>query len=301
MRKLACFLLLLGPAIGLAVRPGLAQPTSGNQEDKTALGKSAEDFIEAFHKGDFKALAAFWIADGDYTDQTGRQMKGREAIENGLKAFFATNKGLKLRIESESLRFLTPDVAVEDGTTYVLSPNGAPPSRARYSNVHVKKDGKWYLGSVRDAPYSPPSNYEHLEALEWVIGNWAADDGKGDAQHLSASWAEGQNFIVASFSASVKGVSVGRATHWIGWDPQTRRIRSWIFDAAGGFGEGAWTRDGNKWVVKTKSVLQDGKNATSTFCLGQGDGGSLTLQAKDRTMDGKPMPDGRDFKLSRVR
>src|SRR5947208_10262820 len=54
-------------------------------------------------------------------------------------------------------------------------------------------------------------------------------------------------------------------------DPQARRVRSWIFDAAGGFGEGAWTREGNRWVVKTTSVLQDGKRATATIVLGPGD------------------------------
>ena len=43
-----------------------------------------------------------------------------------------------------------------------MPPDGAPPSRARYTIVHVQRDGEWYLSSVRDAPYAPPNNHEHL-------------------------------------------------------------------------------------------------------------------------------------------
>ena len=68
---------------------------------------------------------------------------------------------------------------------------------------------------------------------------------------MSLSWTDSQNFIVGTFKATVKGVSVGEATHWIGWDLRTKRIRSWIFDAAGGFGEGEWIKEGDNWVVKT--------------------------------------------------
>jgi uncharacterized protein (TIGR02246 family) len=284
-----------------AAGPGLAQQSNGDPKDKAALATKAEAFIEAFDKGDARALAAFWTPDGDYTDQTGRHLKGREAIEKAFQGFFGQNKGLKVRIESESLRFVTAEVAIEDGTTFVLHPDGAPPSRARYTIVHVKKEGEWLLSSVRETPYVPPGNHEHLRGLEWAIGNWSAENDRGEAEHLSLSWTDNQNFIVGSFAATVKGVSVGRATHWIGWDPQAKRVRSWIFDATGGFGEGSWTRDGDRWVVKTTSVLQDGKKATATFHLGRVDADTLRLQARDRTVDGKAVPDTREFKLKRVK
>jgi hypothetical protein len=192
-------------------------------------------------------------------------------------------------------------VAIEDGTTFVIPPDGSPASRARYTIVHVKKDGQWFLSSVRDAPFTPPSNSEHLGELEWIVGDWSADNDKGDAQHLSVSWTDTQNFLIASFAATIKGISVGRATHWVGWDPQAKHIRSWIFDATGGFGDGAWTRDGEEWTIKTKSVLQDGKNATTTIVLRRVDADNLTLHARDRTVDGKAVPDAPVFKLKRVK
>ena len=295
------FLLLLSLALmaGVSAGPGVGQQSQGNAADKEAIAQNAEAFIEAFGKGDAKAVAAFWTPDGDYTNQSGRQLKGREAIETAFQSFFAENKGLTVRIEGHSLRFVTPEVAIEDGITYVIHPDGLPPSRARYTIVHAKTNGKWLLSSVRDAPFVPPSNHEYLAGLEWAIGEWSGESDKGDAEHLSLSWTDNQNFIVGSFSATARGVSVGHATHWIGWDPQAKRIRSWIFDASGGFGEGSWTKDGDKWIVKTKSIQQDGKNASATFRIERGDAETLLLQATERTVDGKPVPDTKQFKLKR--
>lgn len=298
-RQVSILLLLALMACSIA-GPGVGQQSKGDATDKEAIAQNAEAFLEAFNKGDAKALAAFWTPDGDYTNKSGRHLKGREVIEKGFQDFFTENKGLSLRIESHALRFVTPEVAIEDGTSFVLHPEGLPPSRARYTIVHVKKDGKWLLSSVRDAPFVPPSNHENLRVLEWAVGDWSADNGKGDAEHLSLSWTENQNFLIATFAATSKGVSVGQATHWIGWDPQARRIRSWIFDASGGFGEGAWTKDGDKWVIKTKSVHQDGKNAAATFQIGRIDAETLSLQATERTVDGKAVPDTKEFRLKRV-
>jgi uncharacterized protein (TIGR02246 family) len=294
-------LLLFALMAGLVAGPGVGQQSKGDPSDKEAIAKNAEAFVEAFAKGDAAAVAAFWTEDADVTGATGVRLKGRAEIEKALKTVFAENKGLQLRIESDSLRFLTPDVAIEDGTSYSIPFNGAPPTRIRYTIVHVKKDGKWYLNSMRNAPYVPPSNYEHLRVLEWIVGNWSAESETGEAEHLSLSWTDNQNFIVGTFKTSVKGVSVGEATHWVGWDPRTKRIRSWIFDAAGGFGEGEWIKEGDKWVLKTTSVHPDGKPASMTVHLGPVDANTISLQATKRNVNGETLPDTREFRLKRVK
>src|SRR6266446_9342886 len=96
-------LLLTVPALAFVwwALPGPAQDRQGSPEASAAIGKNAEAFIEAFHKGNAKALAAFWTPEGEYTDQTGKVLKGREAIEEAFKGVFADNKDLKLRIDSD--------------------------------------------------------------------------------------------------------------------------------------------------------------------------------------------------------
>jgi uncharacterized protein (TIGR02246 family) len=291
---------LLGLVLLVGTRMQADDP-KGNATAESAIQKQAEAFVEAFHKGDAKAVAALWVADGDFIDQTGRQVKGREAIEKAFEDLFAENKGLKLHVEGLSLRFVTPDVAIEDGTTEAFPADGGPPTRGRYSNVHVKKDGQWLLSAVRMAPFTPPSNSEHLRGLDWIIGDWAGDAEEGGGERLSATWSDNQNFITGTFSTTARNVPVSSATHRIGWDPEAKRVRSWVFDATGGFGEGSWTQDGKQWVVKTTSVLQDGKKATATYVLTPVDADTIGLQAKDRTEDGKAVPDTKEVKMKRVK
>lgn len=291
---------LLAVGIDIAAQPASAQPAKGNADDEAALLKNAEAFVAAFHKGDAKALAAAWTPDGDYVDQGGKHLKGRAAIEKGFQSFFAENKGLKLRINIESLRFVTPDLAIEDGLTEVLSPDGTPPSRARYTIVHVKKDGQWQLASVRDAPYSPPSNYDNLRDLEWLIGEWMDEAGKGGSARLSFNWTANQNFIVADYTTTIKNFSLGGGTQWIGWDPLARGVRSWTFDGNGSFGEATWARDSNKWIIKSHTVTRDGKRVTAMNIVTRMDAKTISWQSTQRSVDGSSLPDIPAVRMKRV-
>jgi len=297
-----CFLALPALVCAVAARPGLAALPKDEAKDMDAIAKKAEAFIEAFHKGDAKAVAAFWTADGDYTDQTGKHLKGRAAIEKAFADYFAENKGLKLRINSDSLRFVTPDVAIEQGSTEVLSDNGGAPTRARYTIVHVKKDGEWHLSSVKDSIFIPATNYQHLRPMEWLIGDWSTEMDGHEAGHMSFAWSENQGFIVNTYAATAKNVILNSGTQYIGWDPTAKSFRSWTFDSMGGFGEGSWTNEAKgKWVIKTTAVLQDGRKMTQTNIITRVDADTLTWQGKDRTMDGKPMPDMKEVKMKRLK
>src|SRR5262249_4435908 len=146
-----------------------AQPDKPKAKGKETLahGKRAQEFLAAFHKGDAKAVAAFWTPDGDYVDQSGRHFKGRAAIEKLYARVFAAQKGATPTAHAPPARLVTPDVALEDGLTEVTPAGGGPPSVAAFSAVLVKKDGVWYFESVRDAVAHPPSNAEHFADLEW--------------------------------------------------------------------------------------------------------------------------------------
>jgi len=54
----------------------------------------------------------------------------------------------------------------------------------------VKKDGEWYFESVRDSVPHPPSNAEHFEDLEWLLGEWTGEAEKGESAKASYAWAE---------------------------------------------------------------------------------------------------------------
>jgi uncharacterized protein (TIGR02246 family) len=295
--------LLALPAVacGYAARGEAADRPKSNPRDEAAIQKTAEAFVEAFHKGDAKAVAAFWTPDGDYTDPTGRHLQGRTAIEKAFADLFSENKGLKVHVHGLSLRFLTPEVAVEEGTSEVFPPDGGPPSRARYTNVLVKRDSRWLLGSVAESPFTPPGNGEHLRGLGWALGEWAGRTTTGEEERLALGWSANENFVVGSFATASKDVPVASAAHWIAWDPLAKRVRSWIFDDSGAFGEGTWDRDGDRWTVKTSLVLPDGKKAAAKFVLARVDADTIALKSKERSVDGKPLPDTNEVMLKRVK
>jgi uncharacterized protein (TIGR02246 family) len=290
--------------IGLALLTGTAaraEKDKDNAKEKDALKARAEEFIKAFDKGDAKALSEFWIADGDYVDQAGHTLSGRKAIQGAFEKQFAAAKGAKLRIFTKSLRVVNGDLAIEDGLTELVYPNDVPPTTARYTAVHVKKDGQWHLASVRDAAYVPPSNHEHLEELAWLAGDWVSEAEKGEGARASYSWAENDNFLVSSFATTLKDVPVGGGTQWIGWDGAAKKIRSWTFNSNGGFVEGTWSRDGDKWTVKVTATPSDGKKATATIIVTKVDDDHLTWQSTGRVIDGKEVPDSDVIKMKRAK
>jgi hypothetical protein len=77
----------------------------------------------------------------------------------------------------------------------------------------------------------------------------------GETARVSFAWSPDQNFIISTRTVETKDGTLDRGTQWIGWDPIKKEIRSWNFEADGGFGEGAWTKDGDNWIVKTTSVI----------------------------------------------
>jgi uncharacterized protein (TIGR02246 family) len=299
------FMALVAMSIGFTAPPARAEGPQGDPKDLAAIQKNAEAFIAAFEKGDAAAVAALWAPDGDYTDQSGRTLKGRADLLKALQHAFALNKGMKLRINSASLRFLTPDVAVEDGTTEVIPPDGGPPSSSRFTNIHVKKDGEWRFGSVRTSAAAPSGNYQHLRELEPLLGEWAEDPSKngsrGEEERLSFTWAEGQSFVVGTFAKSFRGRPLANAKQWIGWDPVAKNVRSWMFDASGAFAEGTWAQDGNRWVIQLHSTFPDAKKGTATFVLTRVDADTLTLQGKGRSVDGNALPDSQVVTLKRTK
>jgi uncharacterized protein (TIGR02246 family) len=271
-----------------------------SQVSQAALIKNAQAFTEAFEKADAKAVAAFWAEDGDYVDLNGRRLQGRPAIENAFKDFFSENKGLKLRIDVNSVRFVAPETAIEDGITSVISPDGAPPSQSRYSNVHVKKDGQWVLLSVRETPYTPPGNYEHLRGLEWAIGEWVDEEEGPEIDHATFEWTPENNFLISTQDVTVKDTLVARSTEWIGWDPATSQVRSWSFVADGAIGEAVWSNQGDQWIIKTNATLPNGKKLVATNIISRNGPDAITWQSKDRSLDGQALPDLKEVKMKRV-
>jgi uncharacterized protein (TIGR02246 family) len=269
--------------------------------DQAAINQTAAAFVDAFHKGDAKTLASFYMPNADYVDASGHIFEGRDVIEKLYTDFFALNKGYQLRLNINSRKFPSPGLAIEDGTSVVIAPDGTAPVQTRYTNVFSKVDGKWLLSSVREGNAVAPSNYELLRGLEWSIGEWIDAEASGSAGRITFVWAPGNNFIVSTRTEDFKDISMLRTTQWIGWDAAARQIRSWSFQADGGTDLSTWTQNGSAWNIKTESTLANGSKVSSTSVVTPVDADTITWQMKNQTVNGKEVPDTKAVKMKRVK
>lgn len=128
-----------------------------------------------------------------------------------------------------------------------------------------------------------------LEELEWMVGNWV-DEGEDSTVTTDCSWTTNRKFLKRSFSVAIDGEVALDGTQFIGWDPIEGRIRSWTFDSEGGFGEGRWIRDGERWLVKTSFVLESGERASALNVFTFVDQDTFRWQSIDREVGGELLP-----------
>ncbi len=303
------FGLVLGLVTALAIShvvaggkiPGNPSEPKVKDEPKPGEGKRAQEFIAAFNRGDAKATASFWTPEATYIDQTGRETKGRAAIEKLYTKVFTEMKGAKLSVNVMSAREIAPGVALEEGTTEIIPVEGGPGSVARFSAVLVKKDGEWYFESVRESVARPPTNVEHFEDIEWMIGEWTGENPKGESGTASYAWAENQNFIVSTFATTLNGIPIFGGTQWIGWDAIDKEIKSWSFYSGGGTGQAAWKKDGDTWYLTTTARTADGRKVSGVNVVTKVDNDHATWQLTKLTVDGEPKPAPAPLKLKRVK
>lgn len=267
-------------------------------EDENAIRKSGTTYVEAFNMQDAKAIAMLWSPNAVYSNpKTGEEVVGRDAIEQQLVEIFANSKDSKLELTVDSVRFLSPNVAIEQGTARVLRP-GAEPDETVYAAVYVKSGSHWLLDQMsEEAAVVVRSNYTHLKDLEWMIGSWVDED-ENSKLESTATWTKNQNFISQSFTASLKGEPELSGIQLIGWDPISQKIRSWVFDSDGGFGSSTWKKKGNQWIIHATATLPDGRISSDIRTITLVDDKTITWQASSRELDGEVLPNIASIKLN---
>ena len=259
--------------------------------DEATIRANANKFVEAYNRRDSKTMASMWSPEAVYMDPTtGEGVVGREAIAKQFDFTFAGAEDAKLAVTVDSIEFVSPNVAIEKGTAAVTYAD-FDPEKTSYTAVHVKRDGQWLLDRVSEAeiPPPPPSNYEHLKELEWMIGSWVDEDAAVTIQ-TDCEWTKNRNFITRSFAVVIGDQVDKSGMQIIGWDPAARQIRSWVFDSDGGFSDGKWTRKGNRWLVQQSGTLPDGGKSSALNIFTQVNGDSFTWQSINRDADGEVLP-----------
>ena len=246
---LVAFLLVMTPLIGCAGSqhdesanggdPGSNRENealaSGEQEK--AIMKLVDSYVAAFNKGDAAAVASHWSQDGVFVNRTtGDRLVGRKEIEASFTEMFADGPVGELQVEVESIRFVSRDVAVEDGSVRFMAPTG-PMDTTSYTAIYVREENEWKLDSIREtASPSPPTNYDLLSEWEWMVGYWTDELDEWKVE-TNCEWSANRNFLTRSFKVVKDDETQIQGVQVIGYDPVAAAFRCWVFHSGGGFGE----------------------------------------------------------------
>jgi uncharacterized protein (TIGR02246 family) len=282
----AALLAAIVPAAALA--QDLSTATSTQRQDIVNLLKQVET---AFANSDAHALAACWTPTGEFIGPGGASADGREAIEKLFHEAFTDHKPAKLLLHVQRFRLVNDSLALVDAISEMkpaVTTGGTPLA----SFVIVKRDGRWMIESAREVTTHMPQQTNRLKELQWMVGEWAsATTPAGMTMHTTCDWTANQAFLIRKFKVEGKQALLHGGTEVIGWDPRGENFRSWAFDSDGGFGDSTWVHDGNRWLIKFTGTLADGSMLSATHILTKVDDNTISLQSKDRTINGAVQPD----------
>ena len=117
--------------------------------------------------------------------------------------------------------------------------------------------------------------------------------------NTSCKWSEDGNFLIRYFTMKTQGQPVLSGTQRIGWDAVKHQFKMWVFDSEGGFGDGYFTRDGDRWLIKAEGVRQDGHPASATNIITRLGKDRMSWQSVDRTLGGGAIPGISEFTVVR--
>jgi conserved hypothetical protein len=288
---LAASLVWMMGASVLAQQPkSPAKTEAALSPDEQIIRKAVVAFVEQYNAHSADGVTALFAPDARMIFRDGTEVNGRDEIKQSFEEAFKDSPKTAVSVVVDSIRFLTPDVAVEEGSTSMFPDGDTLTARSRYTVVHLKKNGKWLMQSVRVVEEESLSAYGELAPLEWLLGEWL-DEGRTENVEATFRWDDNKSFLLEEFQVVRGGEVVMKGSQRIGWDPQTKQIRSWTFDSAGGFGDATWTQVGDKWVVKAKAVTADGTSASATRTLTRAASDRVIWTATDRLAGDEQLPD----------
>jgi len=286
------FVASLWAADGLRAGSPPTQDAVKSDSDLDAVKAAADKYTSAFNAKDAAALAGLFTNDAEFVDGSNTVVHGKKAIEEAFAQYFKDHAQGKLTVDMDLVRRIGPTALVEEGTYQFEGDNGKPSGdRSHYVMLHVKQNDGWKIASIRCERATTTSPAEQLRQLDWLVGSWV-DEGSDEVIKSTWKWSEDGNFILGDFSVEARGRLVIKGTQRIGWDGSRKQIRSWVFDAAGGFVEGYWNKTASgQWVVKTRGVNSEGERTSQTTVYEPRGKDSFLLTLRDRMEGNQSDPD----------
>ncbi len=147
--RLACFCACIG-----GILPLFAQ--SDTSRDDAAVRAIVQRYLDAREHRDPKAVESLFTSDADQLVSSGEWRKGRDEVVRGTMASSQRTGGTR-SIEVESIRMITPDVAIVDGR-YNLTGLAGGQARRMWTTLILKRTPSgWRIAGIRNMLPAPPA------------------------------------------------------------------------------------------------------------------------------------------------
>ena len=252
---------------------------------------SSRRYAELFAKQDAAGLAELFTPEAEYVDSSGEVFHGRDVIQAELAATFEASRRGTLDIALLSIRPIADGLLVEEGNSTFHPEEDGPVSQTRYVALHARqKNGTWLLAAVRELAPPALTAHEQLKSLSWLVGQWREESADGVVK-TAWRWSEDGVALIAQFTMQDAQDRKRTGTHRVGWDPERKQFRSWVFDSTGGFADGWWSAgDDEDWSVQLTGVDADGVRISSVVSYTREGPDRLTIAQRDSTRGGESVP-----------
>jgi uncharacterized protein (TIGR02246 family) len=115
--------------------------------DEAAVRDVVKKYVDAREARDPKAIEALFTSDSDQLVSSGVWRKGRPDVVKGTLASSEASGG-KRTIAVETVRFLSPEVAIADGRYEIAG--GAETRKMWTSIICVRKPEGWRIAAIRN-------------------------------------------------------------------------------------------------------------------------------------------------------
>lgn len=283
---------------GFREEAGAREPASredSNDEDVNVIKNTAREFVDAFNKGDTKALSAMWTEKGELREADGVTLVGRSSIEKAYSEFFKANPGAKIEVLVKAVRFPARGLAVEEGL--LRFPRGAAnlTSTTSYVVVHVREGDQWKMALSSEGN----AGQDRIEDLDWLLGEWTAKLPEATVRMTFVRDPK-KLTIQGTFMRDATGKEPERNSIRIAADPETGQIRSWSFEDDGAHSQSLWFCDGKSWLLDSRGVLANGAPTAERVLLQRVGPDAITWRAIDRLAGDVRLPDTIPVRFTRA-
>ena len=137
--------------------------------------------------------------------------------------------------------------------------------------------------------------YEHLKALEWLVGEWDREyespDGQMVTEIMTFKWLYGKKFLRLAWERRFgDGPAESGEVTWL-WDPVGKVIRSSALWPDGSWSRGTVEVDHERLRGSHEGIDGDGEGTSQTVVFERAGEDSFTLRILDKVVGGEPRPD----------